>query len=341
MKRTTLKDIAIAAGVNVSTVSRALKDHPDISAPIRNEIKKIAEQLHYRPNIHAVNLRNQSSKLIGLIVPEISMFFFPSVIKGIEEIVRQSGYQLMVFQANNLLEREIDHIQTCCELAVDGLLISLSLETKNLHHFEILNEIGIPVVIFDKTIDESQYDEVIIDDFKAASECVNHLIDIGCKNIAGIFGDTNLSITQKRLEGFRAAIDKAADAGVKTHSIHFANNLMTASACARDIIKNEIPDGIFAMSDELMAGVIPQLKANHVIIPHNCAVVAISDGSLPFFFTPSISHLHHDGMRVGSTSAKRLIEKIKLKDSGASEKKSILIPLSLKIQESTQKIIHQ
>ena len=307
MKRATLKDIAKLVGVNVSTVSRALKDHPDISVNIKTEIKKIAADLNYHPNLFAASLRNQSTHLIALVIPEITMFFFPSVIKGIEEVVHTAGYQLMVFQSYNSLLREIENIKTCCDIGVDGLLISLSSESNNFNHLLELQELEIPVVLFDKSLDNVPFNQVLIDDVGVAEQATNYLVEKGCKKIVGLFGDPALSITQKRVQGFSKLLNEKKL--LNKNLIAHASSVNEAIIIVSELITQHKPDGIFAMSDELIAGVLPALDAKK-ISQKECLVIGISDGHLPNILHPKISYMHHNGMELGKTAASRLLQLI-------------------------------
>ena len=334
MKRATIKDIANIAGVNISTVSRALKDHPDIGVDLRNKIKRLAEELHYHPNLMAVQLRKQKSNLIGLIIPEAYMFFFPSVIKGISDVIQEYGYKLLVLQSGEKLEREIENVRICYENGVDGLLMTLTNKTVNLHHLDELREADVPVVLLDKVLKDSGFDEVIIEDEKAAQMCTEYLIKTGCKNILGIFGNANLMITTKRLSGFLKAVDAHQHENILGH-YKFVEDTFTAWHTVEQYFEAEQPDAIFAMSDEIIAGVIAALKKMKVAIPDKCSVIGISDGYLPQILDPQVTYLHHDGYTLGKMAAIHLIQKMNNK-FGITEHECLVLPTELIIKNSTR-----
>lgn len=310
MKRTTIKDIAQQLGINPSTVSRALKDHPDIGAALRAEIKKLAVQMHYRPNHMAVYLRQRSSKLIGLIVPEVTMFFYPSVMKGIQNVLHDAGYNLIMLPSNESLEREIENIRICSENDVAGIMLSFSRYRHTSEQLSTLDEIGAPVVMFDKIIDDLPYDAIILEDFQSAYVAVNHLVATGCKKIAGIFGNPELRITQLRLDGFKQAI---RDAGMEIQEdcICFSNSSYEAEKDARMLMaQKNPPDGIFAMTDEIIIGSLPAIVRSGKKIPEECGIICISDGFLPYCLYPKVTFLHHDGYEVGSLTAQRMLKLI-------------------------------
>jgi LacI family transcriptional regulator len=335
MKRATIKDIAAIAGVNVSTVSRALRDHPDIGLALRTKIKQLALELHYHPNMLAVQLRKQKSNTIGLIIPEANMYFVPSVIKGISETVQKAGYRLLVLQSGESFEQELENVTICNEYGVEGLLISLTNETAHLDHLNDLKEAGIPIVLMDKILDNTAFDEVLIDDIQATQLCVNYLIETGCKRILGLFGNANMMITHKRLEGFRSLIEtKQVDFGLSSE-YRFVDNTFTAWACVEQIFPLFQPDAIFAMSDEIIAGVIPALKKMKIQIPEQCSVIGISDGYLPQILDPQISFLHHDGFALGKMAAKHLLKKLteSTKENGQER---LILPTELIVYYSTR-----
>ncbi len=336
MKRATIKDIAHKAGVNISTVSRALKDHPDISTALRDRIKQIAFELNYHPNMTAVHLRKQKSNIIGLIIPEANMFFFPSVIKGLSEIIQKSGYKLLVLLSNDDIQQEIENVRICYENGVDGLLITLSNQTDQLDHLQELKEAGIPVVLLDKVLDNNDFDEVIINDSKGTQLCVDYLLETGCRRILGLFGNRTLTITSKRLDGFNELIDSKKELDITTEC-HFVSNTFNAWECVDAVYPNFKPDGIFAMSDEIIAGVIPALKRLNVKIPEECSVIGISDGYLPKILDPEVSYLHHDGLNLGKMAAHHILQKLKDKDS-ESPHMTLMLSTQLVINESTRKL---
>lgn len=340
MKRTTIKDIAQQLGVNPSTVSRALKDHPDIGVELRTQIKELADRLHYRPNQVAVYLRQRSSRLIGLITPEVTMFFYPSVIKGIQQVLHEHGYNLIMLPSNESLEREIENIRICTENNVAGILLAFSRHTKNTDHLPILDDIDAPIVMFDKILEDLPYDAVVLEDFQSAAVAARHLFDTGSRRIAGIFGNPNMRITQLRLAGFRQAL---AQLGVDCPDeyIRFSDSAYEAEKCARALMAlPDPPDGIFAMTDELIIGSLPAIANSGKKIPEECAVICISDGFLPYCLHPQVTFLHHDGYEVGRLAAQQMIGLIESGDytrENYSGKKIMLKPRLIELATTRRK----
>lgn len=314
MKRTTIKDIARQLGVNPSTVSRALKDHPDIGLPLRQEIKKLAEELHYRPNQMAVQLRQRTSRLIGLIVPEVTMFFYPSVINGIQQILHNQGYNLIMLSSNDSPEREMENIRICAENEVAGILISLARNSKAGSQLPMLLDLGIPIVMFDKIQDDLPFDSVTLEDLESAFFAVNHLLEKGCRRIGGIFGNPNMLITQRRVQGFRKALE-ARQLPFEEKYLFFADDSREAEVCAEALMAiDPAPDGVFGMTDEVMLGAMSAIVRAKRHIPEECSVICISDGFLPYRMQPKVTYLHHNGLELGELCAQRILALIESGD---------------------------
>lgn len=306
MKRTTIKDLARQFGVNPSTISRALNNHPDVGEDLKNRVQSLANQLGYRPNRLAASFRNRRSRLIGLIVPQVNMFFFPSIIKGVEDIARAKGYSLIVLHSSDSLEREIENVQICFENNIDGLLVALTRETQNLEHFDLLREAETPIVFFDKILEDPNQQAVVIDDFEAAATLAQTFRETGCKRIAGVLGDPNLNITQKRRSGFEYALrDYPAE-------LRFVN----ADSAAQSRVKMQellasgfAPDGLFTMSDETLLGAVAAIEGNENGLP-KCHIACFSDGLLPNYLNVHMTYVQHSGYEIGQTAMALLHEQI-------------------------------
>src|SRR3954468_14146672 len=203
--RVTLKDIAKSVSLSMATVSRALADHPDISRETKERVRDAAQSLSYIPNYRARYLRAKHSRLIALIVPEMNMFFMPSMMSGINRVVQANDYSLIVFQSDNSITQERRLVEYCTQLSADGVLLVLSSETSDLQHLDLLRECGIPVVLIDRTIETSKYTTITIDDEAAGRESANYLLDRGHTKCLGIFADQRQRISASRLKGFRVA----------------------------------------------------------------------------------------------------------------------------------------
>ena len=314
MSRITIKDIAKLLQVNPSTVSRALKDHPDIGAAMTKKVKQVAKDLGYRPNFQAINFRQRKSQLVGVIIPNMGMFFFPDVIKAIEEIAKKNGHHLIVFQSDESLEKEKECVDICQKIGVDGLLVCLSRETQTLAHFAPLIQDKIPVVYFDKVLKTSNNATVVINDFKASFTAVTHLAKKHYQNIAGFFGNENLRITQQRKEGFLASLAKHGLKDRADYCFHADTILEAQDKFLALLQQDDRPDAVFAMTDQLLAGIIQIIHEEGIRIPKDMGLISISNGNFPYYLYPKITHIKHSGHFVGKTAADLLFDLVKAPD---------------------------
>ena len=310
MKRITIKDLADLLQISTSTVSRALSNHPDISDAVKKRVKEAAETFNYIPNDFAINFRKKSTKVIGLIIPKMSMFFIPSIIEGISAKFNKEGYQFFILSSEESLEIEKENLQTCANSRVDGVLISLTSKTQDFAHFKKLDDLGIPVVLFDKSLSEQKYDQVVFNNEKDAEECAKKLVHYQCKNILAIFGDKDLEITEKRRKSFENYLNNYSEINYKSI---FCDSAEMVKEKLEIILEYEKFDGIFAMSDETLAGLNYALKIRGLSAkPYK--IIAISEGIFPKYLNPHYEFIKNDGIKMGMMAASILLEKIKNSD---------------------------
>jgi LacI family transcriptional regulator len=310
MSRITIRDIAKLLNVSPSTVSRALKDHPDIGAATKKKINQVAEDLGYQPNYQAIHFRQRKSKLIGLILPDINRFFYPDLVKAIEEITKKKGYNLIIFQSNELLEREKECVALCQNFGIEGLLVSLTAETTSLTHFNSLIQNGIPSVLVDKIIKEVDNAIVTIDDFTAAFNAVQHLAKKKYHKISGVFANKNLTITKQRKAGFKAALKKYQLPYFEKFCFHNTSKMDTKEQFKQLLNQDKRPDAVFLMTDELLSEVIQVIYETGLKIPQDIAIISISNGYLPYYLHPKVTHIKHSGYQVGEVAVNLLVDMI-------------------------------
>jgi LacI family transcriptional regulator len=309
MDRITLKTIAEKLGVSISTVSRALKDHPDIKQETRERIKEMALKEDYEPNHLAVNLRTSENKLFGLIVPKLSQFFYHSVIAAIDETARLTGYKLLILQSNDTVEKEIENIKICLANRVSGLFVALSSETVNYDHFDRLIKRNIPVLFFDKVPENDHYNKVAIDDSEAASLAARELLVRSKKRVLAIFGKANLSISRKRKEGFVSTFAKySADHHIATIEASSSEEAQLKSEDFLQDPKNGDTQVIFCMSDEILVGVMQTCMKLDLKIPSQIGVIALSNGIFPKYYYPAVSYVETSGQKLGIRCVHRMFE---------------------------------
>ena len=306
MEVITLKRISQVLGLSISTVSRALKNHPDISANTKKRVSELANTLDYEPNINAISLRSKKNMVIGLIVPSISGFFYDSFISAIEEECRTHLYMLMILQSSNDAETEINSLRICRQNRISGLFACLSTKTTSMAAFDKFKEVDIPLVFFDKVPDSDNYNKVCIDDEAAAKMAAELLVKKNKKNILAIFGNETISITRTRYKAFQKIMHEYKD-------VNIINEYCDTSDAAKKVTKNyftkkQKPDAVFCMSDEILIGVIKSLNDLKISIPEDAAVLALSDGFLPKIYSPEITYIETSGYKLGKLAFTKMLD---------------------------------
>lgn len=326
MKRISIKDIAKALNVNVSTVSRALNDHPDLSQDTKERVQKMAVEMGYVRNKMAIHFRNRNSGLIALIIPEMNTFFFPSVIRAIEDATRKHGHNLIVLQSNQSISQEKENVQICRDFGVDGVLVSLSNQTTDLSHFYDLREQDIPVVFFDKVIFDDRVYTITIDDEGATETAVRHLLARGHRKVGAVLGNVNVSITKDRLKGYQSSL-KEQGLEIDKNLICHASTVEKAFHKVTKLLETEHPTALFVMSDELLVGTMQAVqRLDNIALPE---IICISDGFAPDFYTPPIHYVLHSGYEVGHEAAQSLFRLI---DGLPISQQHYRVPLKLVVQ---------
>jgi LacI family transcriptional regulator len=306
MSDTTLKKISQVLGISISTVSRALKNHPDISEATKKKVVELAETLEYEPNATAVNLRTKKTKLFGLMVPSVNNMFYDSFISAIEEESRKIGYSLLILQNNEDALAESENLKLCRQNRISGLFVCYSNETNNLPAYEKLKASDIPLIFFDKVPEEINYHKICLADKEAATLAVEELQKRGKKNILAIFGSRQLSITKRRLESFKNSFETT-----KNNSLHFehAHTTKHADDITMQYFQQQIkPDAVFCMSDEILMGVMKALMRLNIAVPKQAGVIALSDGTIPNIYYPEITYIETSGYNLGKLAFKRMQE---------------------------------
>jgi LacI family transcriptional regulator len=296
MNNTTLKKISEILGLSISTISRALKDHPDISDKTKQRVVELATTLDYEPNANAINLRTSNSKLFGLIVPSIANQFYNSFIASVEEESRRNGYSLMILQSGDDPAIELTNLKLCRQNRVTGMFVCISPETNNIDAFLRLKEIEVPVIFFDKVPDNNNCNKVCVADSLSATMAANAIINKKKKKVLALFGNTHLLITKKRLEAFTDTINE------KVSKIKLLTDYAVSSAQAEEQTLKYLeqkPDTIFCMSDEILIGVMKAIQRKGLKIPEDIAVITISSGDIPKLYFPEITYVETSGIKLG------------------------------------------
>ena len=336
--KATLKQIAKELNVSVSTVSKALNDSPEISEQTKTRIKEYAKLKNYKPNVIGLNLKNRKTKTIGVIIPNILNSFFAKVFTGIEKVAEEKGYNVITCISNESLEKEISTLEMLSNGTIDGFVLSVSEEAQKLHEFnhfkEIIND-GTPIVMFDRIVDEVECDKVIVDDFDSAINATQHLINIGCKNIALFSSVDNLSVGKLRAEGYLKAL--------QNNNIKINENLILRTD-SEEVLKDKIDylfdnykiDGIFALDEnDSVASLRIGIKKGYKI-PENLSIIGFADGILASRrLSPSLSTVSQHGPEIGEAAAKLLIKRLESKEENLPYE-TVVIKTQLRERESTR-----
>lgn len=335
---TTIHDIARKLNLSASTVSRALKDNPVISEPTRNLVKRIADEMGYRPNILAANLRTKRTNTIGVIVPLINRHFFSSVISGVEEVAYSLGFAVTISQSNDKLEKESKIAHTFFANRVDGLIVSIGMETNTFDHLKLFSERKIPIVFFDRVVNEIEAHKIVVDDYGGGYRATQHLIDQGAKNIAHIGGPLHLKIYENRQKGYTDALKKS---GLQVHDSLIINNSLSreeGSTAIENLMQQKIkPDAVFCANDTTALSVIIYLRNIGIKVPGDMVIIGFSNEPFSEVVTPSISTVKQPGFLMGQKAAQLIIQQI-LHDNDNPVFKTFVMPTELIIRDSSRRI---
>lgn len=333
-EQVTLKDIAKILNVSASTVSRALKDNPEIGEATRNTIKKLAAELNYQPNTVALSLRKKRTFTLGVVVPEIVHYFFSSVISGIEEAAFANGYQVVLCQSNEKYEHEVKSLNTLRQSQVDGILISCAKESVSFDHLVDIANKGIPVVLYDRHPENIDFSSVLVDDFGGGYCAVEYLIKTGCRRIVHLAGPVHVDIHKKRLEGYQKALE---DHGITPDPawVVEADNFKLGYEAIEILMKRKIDvDGIFAVNDLTAVGAMKGLKAMGIKVPQQVSVVGFGDDStLSQMVDPTLTSVAQPGFEMGQAATQILLDHINGKINTPENR---VLKIKLNARESTK-----
>jgi len=338
MRDITLKQIAETLGISITTVSKALKNYPDVSPKTRKSVLDLATSLSYTPNSFAVNLRTKESRTIGLIIPEVVHHFFSSVINGIIDEAEKNGYLVIILQSNESLELEKKQVELLMNKRVDGIIMSLSNESNNDEHIKEIIRKEVPFVMFDKISKLIPCSKVIINDQKAAFNAVEHLIQKGCKKIAHIRGPVNPQNAIDRFLGYKKALEKN-NIPFDPKLVYTCKNVTfeEGKEFAQQII-NEHPDvdGIFIITDLVAVGVLAYFNEIQIKVPNQIKIIGFSNWFMSQVITPKLSTVDQPSFEMGVQSFALLLEEINAKKEVASfTTRTIELETSIIEREST------
>jgi DNA-binding LacI/PurR family transcriptional regulator len=334
-RQITLKDIAQQLKLSVSTVSRALKGSTDINAETSRQVLALAEELKYSPDPIALSLKEKKTKVIGVMVQEIANNYCSAVIAGIENFACKMGYQTIISQSHEKYETEVQNTRLLASRRIDGLIISISNETRNTDHLQELIDKGIPVVMFDRVSNAIATHKVIVDDYRGAFEATCQLIEQGYENIAHITISKHLLITQNRLKGFTDAL--------RTHHLPVRSEWILHCDFNTEATENKIrrlfcsanrPDAVLLSVERLSITCLKVLRELELQVPDDVALAGFSDNPLSPFLNPALTSVCQPTFAMGQLAVELLIELIESKQT-IKEYKTVQMKTTLHVHESS------
>lgn len=338
LKEVTIYDIAQKLNISSATVSRALNNDPVVNKKTRKRIFDAADEMGYRLNHFARNLRNQKTNIIGVIVPRLNSYFMSSVISGIEQVANSEGYNIIISQSAEQWDKEIANARTMFNNRVDGLLVSLAYDTKNITHFEPFFKRNIPVIFFDRVEEHKGSTYVLIDNKRAAYEATKHLINEGCKRIVHITATPKRNVYTDRLAGYKQALAE--------HKIKFKDTYVIISnlsqedgeEVAKKILQMQpLPDGVFVANDNCAVGCMVALKKAGINIPQDIAFVGFNNDPVATVVEPNLTTVNYAGYQMGEMAAHNIINRLK---GAPMHNTNSILTSELIIRASSQKSVH-
>jgi LacI family transcriptional regulator len=311
-KEVTIYDLASALNLSIATVSRALKNDPVVNKQTKKKIFDLAEKMEYRTNHFARNLRSQHTNTIGIIVHELNSNFINSVLAGVEKVTTEAGYDLIIAHSSESYIKEVANAKNLFEKRVDGLIASLSFDSKNLDHFKVFKDRGVPVIFFDRVEQEGNNTVVIIDNYKCGYLATQHLIEQDCKRIVHITSSLKRNVYSDRFKGYRDALfDNAIP---YDENLLIINDLSERAGIesAMQILKiDPLPDAAFITNDFVAAVCMRTLKENGIRIPEDIAIVGFNNDAICTLVEPSLTTINYPGIDVGEVAARNLVNHLK------------------------------
>lgn len=335
-KSVSLKDLALELGVSISTVSRALKNSPEIGAEMKDKVKSLAKKMNYRPNPFALSLLKNSPRIIGIIVPDIVTHFYSSIISGINDIARKNGYSVIISSTYDQYELERRCLEDLINIRVEGIIICLSQETNDFNHFQEIADQNIPLVFFDRICLPDKFSSVITNNVESAQEATEHFLTTGSQRVAFLGGANYIPIVQQRKHGYLQAL--------RDHKIPIERELVFCKRMGYNegyegtcqlLNLPSPPDAILAMTDSLAFGAMKAIKEFGLKIPDDIALIGYTDEAHSNYVDPPLTAVTHQTYKMGETTCQLLLNQL----SGKKDIQQKIISATLSVRGSSMKNI--
>lgn len=333
MKHITIKDIARELNISVSTVSRALQNHPDISERTKDLVRDCARQLNYKPNIMASNLRTSKNTTIGVVIPELNHHFFSSILDGIEQTANEAGYNILICQTGEDVQKETRSVQTLIGSRVAGMLVGVSKQTAQLHHLQEVLDNSIPLVLYDRPCPSLPCDQVVSDDYMGAFNAVEYLIQTGKRKVMFMSSSFQLEVSRRRYQGWRDALMR--------YHIPIHDNMIVECdtrsgaiiATPRILQSEDRPEAIFCVNDDCAAGVLHAAQIMGVKVPDELSICGFSNAPICRATVPMLTTVQQHGVAIGKRATMRLLKRLAGEDRIPQTE---MVPTDLIVRETTK-----
>ena len=339
-KRVTIYDIAERLGVSGTTVSRALSDHHSIGKKTKQAVLKAAKEMGYIPNTVAASLRKKQTNTIGVLIPWINRPFISSMISGIEEVANEAGYNVIISQSCDSYQKELANAEIFFSSRVDGVIVSLAMETADFSHIHLFLDNNIPLVLADRVGEDLPTDKVMVDNYGAAFEATEHLILSGCRRIAYFSGSARRNIYKLRKRGYEAALRKhrlPVDSDLIIYSLLSAEEGGRNAKVLMELAQP--PDAIFSANDTAAVQALLELKKTGMNIPDDISIIGFNDDPIASIVEPRLTTVTLPALDIGRASARQLIKRINTQENIAPE--NIILPTRILVRDSTRSLESQ
>jgi LacI family transcriptional regulator len=310
MQQSTLKKLSEVLGISISTVSRALKDHPDISASTKAKVKELAKAMEYEPNAYAVQLRTRQSNVLGILVPSIRNYFYDSFIAAVEEEARTHGYSVLIMQSGDKADIETANLHIMRKHMAMGVFVAVTVETEDMSFFQRMEELEVPLVFVDRVPTVGGFTKVSMADEEAARIAAEAIIEKKKQHVLALFGHPHLSLTQIREKVFTGQLQAKAPQAKLV--ISYPEYPEKAKEVTMDAFRQQQkPDVIFCMGDMILMGVMKAIHELDLKVPDDVAIISISNGWIPTLYKPQITYVETSGYKLGKLAYAQMQKRLK------------------------------
>ena len=329
-----IKDLAKQLNLSVATISKALKDSYEISPETKQRVFDLAKKLNYTPNAYASSLRKRSSKTIAVVLPEVADSFFSLAINGIESVAHDKGYHVLIYLTHESFEREEAILKEFQSGRVDGILLSVSSETRTSEHIKEVIAAGMPLVFFDRVCEDVETAKIITDDFESSYNATCQLLKAGCERIAYLATSSTLSIINKRMEGYKKALTDNGIKNAESDIISCTGDSDSNYRVIREMLtKRNRPDGLVASVEKLTTPIYLACKDLDLTIPADIKIISFTNLEAALILTPTLTTVTQPAFEMGKTAAEVLFKSLEKRNYNL-KKEITVIPSILNIRNS-------